>query len=99
MLHWSHDQSALEFEEFPHSQTLARAIIPAMRNVLEIMVLSSSSLFFACVRLSGPVPVILFIDTTPRKPDRQKYRRPQPIRSHSGAVLRCVPSARSPSHR
>jgi hypothetical protein len=34
------------------SAKLARTIIRAMRNVLEIMVLSSS-LFFACVRLSG----------------------------------------------
>lgn len=42
---------------------------------------------------------LLFIDTTPRTPDRQKDHRPQPIRSHSGAGLRCVPSARPPSRR
>jgi hypothetical protein len=27
-------------------------------------------------RLSDPVPVILFIETTPRMPDQRKYRRP-----------------------
>jgi hypothetical protein len=32
---------------------LARTIIRALRNVLEIMMLSSSA-FFACVRLSSP---------------------------------------------
>jgi len=40
-----------------------------------------------------------FTDTAPRTPDRHKYRRPRPIRSHSGAALRCSPSARSPCHR
>jgi len=30
---------------------------------------------------------LVFIDTTPRMPDRQKYRRPQPMRSDSGAAL------------
>jgi hypothetical protein len=35
------------------SAKLARRIIRAMQHVLEIMVLSSS-LFFACVRRSGP---------------------------------------------